>query len=132
MEYEWLDNEKKKGDLFLLYQSLGWQDFLQLNRYTLKKAMDNSWLVLYVYEKDRLIGTGRVISDGVMNAYICGIGVEVAFRNQGIGSAILNALVEKCSAEKLHIQLFCEEHLKRYYETKGFQVFAVGMKKDAL
>jgi len=130
MDYEWLEREKGKGDLFLLYQALGWQQFLNLEPSTLDQAMTNSWFVLYVYDRDLLIGTGRVISDGVINAYICGIGVEAAYRNRGIGNDILNRLVEKCASKKLHIQLLCEEHLKTYYEAKGFSVFAIGMKRD--
>jgi len=130
MDYEWLETEKRKGDLFLLYRSLGWQEVLNLEPSSLDQAMNNSWFVLYVYDQDRLIGTGRVISDGVINAYICGIGVEAAYRNRGIGTGILNRMVEKCTSKKLHIQLFCEEHLKSYYETKGFSVFAIGMKRD--
>ena len=130
MEYEWSETEKGKGDLFLLYQSLGWQQFLNLEASTLDQAMNNSLFVLYVYDRDHLIGTGRVISDGAINAYICGIGVEAAYRNRGIGNGILNRLVEKCASKKLHIQLLCEEHLKSYYEAKGFSVFAIGMKRD--
>lgn len=130
MDYEWLETEKRKGDLFLLYRSLGWQEVLNLEPSSLNQAMNNSWFVLYVYDQDRLIGTGRVISDGVINAYICGIGVEAEYRNHGIGAGILNRMVEKCVSKKLRIQLFCEEHLKTYYETKGFSVFAIGMKSD--
>ena len=130
MDYEWLEAEKRKGDLFLLYRSLGWQQVLNLEPSSLDQAMNSSWFVLYVYVGDHLIGTGRVISDGVINAYICGIGVEAAYRNRGIGTGILNRMVEKCTSKKLHIQLFCEEHLKSYFETKGFRVFAKGMKRD--
>ena len=130
MNYEWLEREKRKGDLFLLYQALGWQQFLNLEPSTLDQAMTNSWFVLYVYDRDHLIGTGRVISDGAINAYICGIGVEERYRNRGIGTDILNRLVEKCVSKKLHIQLLCEEHLISYYEAKGFSAFAISMKRD--
>jgi len=129
MTYEFLNEEKRNGDLFSLYQELGWQQFLKVDARSLRKTMQNSFYVLYVYDEDQLIGTGRVVSDGVINAYICGIGVALSFRNQGIGSEILNRLVATCEAKKLHIQLLCEEELKGYYEKRGFERFAVGMKK---
>ncbi len=117
--------------LYALYNYLGWNDFLKLSGEELSRAMKQSWYVIYAYdEKDNLIGTGRVISDGMINAYLCGLCVHPDYRNHGIGSEILDLLVHKCSEHNLHIQLFCEEHLVSYYKDKGFNTFAIGMKKS--
>ncbi len=129
MNYEYSENEKKHGDLYSLYKSLGGQEFLEIDGIALQTAMEKSFYVIYVYAGNKLIGTGRVISDGIINAYICGIGVDKDYRSRRIGSEILNRLVKKCKASKLHIQLICEEHLISYYESKGFSTFAVAMKK---
>jgi len=132
LKYEYLFHEKNPGDLFELYQSLEWQQYLNIDAVSLSSAMKNSFRAIYVYEENLLIGTGRVISDGIINAYICGIGVDTAHRNQGIGSEILSRLVNSCEQSRLQIQLLCEEHLTTYYKSKGFEVFAIGMKKDGL
>ncbi len=79
-------------------------------------------------EDKKLVGTGRVISDGVINSYLCGLGIDPDHRNKGIGTKISQKLVEYCKERNLHIQLFCEEHLQKYYEKMGFEVFALGMK----
>lgn len=115
-------------ELYTFYESLGWNDFLQLNKDQLVQAMKQSWYVIYVYEGEKLVGTGRVVSDGVINAYLCGIGVDPSYQNKGIGTEISNRLVEVCKNNRLHIQLFCEEELESYYMNKGFEKFAIGMK----
>lgn len=115
-------------DIFSLYVELGWNDFLKLTEKQLSIAMEQSWYVVYVYDDERLIATGRVVSDGVINAYICGLGVVEEYRKKGIGSEVFDRLVSRCKENSLHIQLLCEEELVPYYRRKGFEVFTIGMK----
>ncbi|WNS76139.1 GNAT family N-acetyltransferase [Bacillus sp. DTU_2020_1000418_1_SI_GHA_SEK_038] len=114
--------------LYQLYQLEGWNDFLNLPKDLLHKAMVQSWSVLSAYDREQLIGTGRIISDGLINGYICGVIVHPDYRNKGIGKEIVLRLVEKGKASKLHIQLLSEEKKSPYYEKLGFEVFTVGMK----
>lgn len=123
------EKQKQNRDIYDLYEALGWNDFLKLSEEKLAKAMEQSWHVVYAYYGDELVGTGRVISDGITNAYLCGLGVKAEYRNKGIGTEISKRLVEKCKNNNLHIQFYCEERLVPYYENMGFQYFAVGMKK---
>lgn len=117
-----------KGQLFELYEALGWNDFLKLEEDQLFKAMQHSWHIVAVYDNNQLIATGRVISDGVTNAYLCGLGVRPEYRNRGIGTEISRRLVDRCKQSNLHIQLLCEENLVPYYEKLGFAKFAIGMR----
>lgn len=126
---KYTENLKSPLDLYDLYQRLGWAEFLQLDTEQLARAMEGSWYVLYVYDGGRLIGTGRVVSDGVINAYLCGLGVDQEYRNRGIGTRITEQLVQRCQQSKLHVQFFCEETLVPFYEQRGFVKFAVGMKR---
>lgn len=114
--------------LFHLYQLEGWNDFLKLPKDLLLKAMVQSWCVVSAYNSEILIGTGRIISDGVTNGYICGVIVHPDYRSQGIGKEIVKRLVEKGKASNLHIQLLSEEKKAPYYEKLGFETFTVGMK----
>lgn len=114
--------------LFELYERLNWNSFLKLNEEQLIVAMQQSWYTVYAFDNNFLIGTGRVISDGIINGYLCGLGVLPQYRKRGIGTEISRLLVEECQKNNLHIQFFCEEKLVTYYEKMGFKSFAIGMK----
>lgn len=128
MKFEYLNKLKKNSDIIYLYEDLGWNEFLGLNSHQLSEAMNNSWYVIYVYDKKRLIGTGRVISDGITNAYLCGLGVMSQYRKIGIATEINRLLVEHCKQSKLHIQIFCNGDLVDFYTKMGFESFAEGMR----
>lgn len=119
-----------RKQLYDLYQALGWNDYLKLDSEQLVTAIENSWYVLSAYRDDELIATGRVISDGVINAYICGLGVLPEYQRRGLGTKILNLLVEQCQKHNLHVQLLCDEEHLSYYRANGFIPFTIGMKKE--
>lgn len=117
-----------REDLFEIYEHLGWNEFLHLSAEQLLTAMENSWFSVYAYCEGKLVATGRVVSDGQINAYLCGLGVHKDYRGQGIGTEICRRLAEECQQHNLHLQLLCHEHLVPYYERMGFHQFAQGMK----
>jgi diamine N-acetyltransferase len=114
--------------LYDLYEALGWNDYLKLNHEALGQAMAKSYKVLYATIDDRLVGTGRLISDGVINAYFCGLGVHPEFQGLGIGSELTRQIFEVAKENGLHLQLFCDTPMVPYYEKFGCKVFEVGMK----
>lgn len=128
MEINYTTKLSTPQSLYFLYESLGWNNYLQLNQAQLAKAMEHSWYVIYAYHGEKLVGTGRVVSDGIINAYLCGLGVDPNYRNQGIATEISRRLVESCKNNNLHIQFFCEDKLVPYYKKMGFEIFAIGMK----
>jgi len=117
-----------KGDLFDFYEKLGWNAFLGLCADELLEAMRGSHFSVYVYIDGVLAGTGRVVSDGVISAYICGVGVLPEFQNQGIGTEIMKRLRLQCDDQNLHVQFFCGTGLVPYYKKIGAHEFAVGMR----
>lgn len=86
-----------------------------------------SWYNLYVYDELTLIGTGRIISAGVITGLICGVGVSPFFQNQGIGKEIVMRLIQECEKNKIYPQLMCNKSLVAFYESIGFEGFSVGM-----
>jgi hypothetical protein len=66
----------RKEDLYNLYEHLGCNTFLKLNSEQSLKAMEHSYYSVYTYCGDDLIATGRIVSDGMINAYLCGLGVH--------------------------------------------------------
>ncbi len=115
-------------DLHELYEALEWNDFLRLEPKQLRLAMEGSWKVISVYVGERLVATGRLVSDGVINAYLCGVGVRSELRGRGIGKEIVLCLTEEARKQGLHIQLFCSEEHRAYYGELGFEEFAFGLK----
>lgn len=128
MDLKYTIRLKNKEDIYSLYGRLHWNNFLKLSSEQLFKAMEQSFYAIYAYDGDVLAGTGRVISDGVTNAYLCGLGVAPDYRNKGIGTEISKRLVDYCKSCNLHTQFFCTDKMVPYYENMGFEVFAVGMK----
>ncbi|NMM52708.1 GNAT family N-acetyltransferase [Paenibacillus aquistagni] len=109
-----------------LYEALGWNS-LQLTVKELEAMCCQSWYAVYAYDHGRLIGMGRVISDGVITGIVCGLGVHPDFQSKGIGAAILGQLIEHCEQHRVIPQLMCTEGLEAYYEKHGFTKFTIGM-----
>ncbi|AUN19288.1 GNAT family N-acetyltransferase [Clostridium botulinum] len=128
MDLRYTTSFPAEEDLYALYDDLGWNNFLELDPEQLLIAMRQSWYSIYVYSRNKLIATGRIVSDGIINAYLCGLGVDSHFRNRGIGIEISRRLVMHCLENNLHTQLFCEDNLVSYYEKVGLEKFAIGMR----
>ncbi|WKA53030.1 GNAT family N-acetyltransferase [Planococcus shixiaomingii] len=112
-----------------LYEALNWNSF-DLKEEDFRKMCTQSWFVVFAWDHDELVGMGRVISDGVLTAIICGLGIAPSHQQSGIGKQLLNCLVDQCESSRLIPQLMCVESLEPYYETQGFKKFAVGMTKS--
>ena len=82
-----------------LYASLGW-NAIHLSVTELNMMCLNSWYAVYAFEGQKLVGMGRVISDGVITGVICGLGVHPDYQSRGIGRQILQRLVEHCEKSR--------------------------------
>ncbi|MGZ7196776.1 hypothetical protein ACXWOC_11365, partial [Streptococcus pyogenes] len=70
-----------KDAIYVFYQEMGWNDYLKLSADALFEAMQHSSYSLYVYQDNKLVATVRLVSDGVISAYLCGLGVLKEHRN---------------------------------------------------
>ena len=113
--------------LLSLYESLGWNS-LKLTVNELERMCKQSWYAIYVFDDKRLVGMGRVISDGI----ICGVGVLPKYQSSGIGKEIVKRLIQHCEQNKVIPQLMCVEKLQSYYESIGFEAFSIGMTKHII
>ncbi|PEP99979.1 GNAT family N-acetyltransferase [Bacillus wiedmannii] len=114
--------------LLALYESLGWNS-LKLTLNELEQMCKQSWYAIYAFDDKKLVGMGRIISDGVITGVICGICVLQDYQSIGIGKEIVERLIQHCELNKVIPQLMCVEKLQSYYESKGFEVFSIGMIK---
>ncbi|MCM3039469.1 GNAT family N-acetyltransferase [Paenibacillus motobuensis] len=126
-------NEPPKdfGQLLSLYESLGWNS-LKLSVNDLKQMCNQSWYAIYAFDDQKLVGMGRIISDGVITGIICGLCVLPSYQSSGIGKEMLNRMIAHCEQNRVIPQLLCTESLESYYESFGFRKFTVGMTKNII
>jgi len=104
-----------------LFETTGWNTSYQASSQELHQAISDSWYVLSAYENDRLVGFGRIISDGVLYALICDLIVNPTCQGQGIGSALLAKLIEHCRSKGIRvIWLFAAKGKGSFYKKFGF------------
>ena len=70
----------------------------------------------------KAVGMGRVISDGVADAYIQDFVVLENWRNLGVGKLILETLLDECRSRKIAwIGLIAEPGEEDFYSALGFR-----------
>jgi GNAT superfamily N-acetyltransferase len=108
---------------FVLFETTGWNSEYCLTKDELSLSVSNSYYTVSAYEESKLVGFGRIVSDGVIHAMIYEMIVDPDYQREGIGSNILNRLVDKCLQNNIRdIQLFCANGKKAFYERHGFTV----------
>ena len=102
-----------------LSEAVGWGS---KEKSVIEEAFKNTLYSLCVYEKEVLIGYGRIIGDKTIFLYFHDLKVLPKYQNQGIGSVIL----EKCCSETdMPIYLYVFTRNTRaisLYERFGFKV----------
>ena len=131
MEIEYFSETRDDRDQTELYKSLKWYNLKGYTDKDIEKASKNSFYSVYAYDGMKLIGLGRVASDGLTAAVMSGVCVREDYRKHGIGEQIVSRLVYHCQSGiyQMHVQLFCEDSLKPWYEKQGFEPYALGMRK---
>ena len=89
-----------------------------------ERSFRQSHLVCLALAYQQIIGTARVLSDGVCSAYIVDVWTHSAYRHRGIGSAIMRLLLEQLPGQ--HVYLFTDDAM-RFYEQLGFRPQPTGM-----
>ncbi len=113
------------AEYFDLFESTGWNQEYGLTTQELHDAVCGSWCVLTAYDQGILVGTGRVVSDGVFHALIVDLIVTPDRQGQGLGKMIMQELLERCRAARIRdVQLFCARGKADFYRKLGFVVRA--------
>ena len=104
-----------------LFETTGWNQQYRASREELYQAISNSWYVLSAYHKDKLVGFGRIVSDGVLYALICDLIVKPTYQGRGIGTALLNKLIDRCRSQHMRVLwLFSAKGKSSFYKSFGF------------
>jgi ribosomal protein S18 acetylase RimI-like enzyme len=89
-----------------------------------KKSFSNSYLACIAYDEERIIGTVRVLSDGVCNAYIVDVWTLSAYRRQGIATQMMKYCLGALPGQ--HVCLFTDDAMD-FYRSLGFEEQGVDM-----
>lgn len=105
-----------------LYRAGGWWKE-EWNHEELTSLMRSSFAfaIAHTHESRLSVGMGRVISDGVSDAYIQDLVVIPAWRGKGVGKLILSTLIAYCQSHHITwIGLIAEPGTMDFYTSMGF------------
>jgi len=109
-------------EIIELYRAGGWWKD-EYDPSEIPRIISGSFAFVIAAEKKsgRAVGMGRVISDGVSDAYIQDLVVLPLYRRKDLGTAMVTFLIEKCrEAGITWIALIAEPGSERFYLPLGF------------
>ena len=90
----------------------------------LRLSFEHSAVVAMGYDGNRCIANGRLLSDGVGNAYVIDVWTQSAYRRQGIGRRIMQMLLTAVPGQHVYLQT---GDAVGFYENLGFVEQPQGM-----
>jgi GNAT superfamily N-acetyltransferase len=91
-----------------------------------RRSHENSHAVVFGRCEGRFVANGRILSDGVCNAYLVDIWTATPHRRKGVGREVVNRLLATVPGQ--HVGLFTDE-AAAFYRTLGFTPQIGGMSK---
>ena len=92
----------------------------------LKTVFSNSMFKCFVFDGNRIIGSGRALVDGIDCSYICDIALHPEYQGLGIGKKLVENLIKQ---SKLHkkIILYANPGKEGFYSRLGFKKMNTAM-----
>ncbi|NJN50477.1 MAG: GNAT family N-acetyltransferase [Gammaproteobacteria bacterium] len=90
----------------------------------LRRSFENSAVVAMAFEGARCIGNGRLLSDGVGNAYVVDVWTHSALRCRGIAKTLMQMLLDAVPGQHVYLQT---DDAVAFYEKLGFVEQPKGM-----
>ena len=84
----------------------------------LRRSFEQSQHVAIARDGDRVVGTARLLSDGVCNAYLLDVWTASSHRRRGIASAMVRLLCERVPGQHVGLQT---DDAQALYESLGFR-----------
>jgi GNAT superfamily N-acetyltransferase len=112
-----------EDEIVKLYKAGGWWKD-HYNKSEIKHLITGSFAFAVIIEKNtgKTIGMGRILSDGVSDAYIQDLVILPKYRRKGIGAELVKSLVDYCKAKGIiWIGLIAEPNQDGFYSTIGFK-----------
>ncbi|GAC1542908.1 MAG: hypothetical protein NVS2B7_16320 [Herpetosiphon sp.] len=92
----------------------------------LQRSFEQSFSTCVAYDGDQIVGTVRVLSDGVCNAYVVDVWTLSSHRRQGIARQMMDILLDELQGQ--HVYLFTDDSAG-FYLKLGFVERPTGLEK---
>ena len=92
----------------------------------LERSFRASHAVVFALDDFRVVGKGRVLSDGVCNAYVVDLWTHSAHRRRGIGRKLVEALCARLDGQ--HVCLFTDD-APQFHAACGFAPRGVALER---
>jgi len=100
-----------------------WNEENDKNELFVDSLIKSTYLFAVAKYEDQIVGMGRVLSEGISDAYIQDVVVLKAFRKRGIGGGIIRMLLKELIARKISwIGLISVPGAEDFYKEIGFEV----------
>lgn len=110
-------------ELECLFKAVEWDSF---PKDKLQKAFTASYLVSLAYLDGKLIGCGRVVTDGIFYGAIYDVIVHPDYQGMGIGRKIMNNILAKTS-DIFFIHLTATHGREEFYKKLGLKKHKTAM-----
>ncbi len=84
----------------------------------LRRAFEQSQHVAIARDGERVVGTARLLSDGVSNAYLLDVWTMTSYRRQGIATEMVRRLLDEVPGQHVGLQTDGAQEL---YRSLGFE-----------
>ena len=130
-EIKLIDNILQAEDFIRLRIEAG---FVEIPLEHARKALQNGLLNVSAIYHGELVGMGRLVGDGAMYWYLQEIVILPQFQRKGIGTMIVNHLVDYAKANSTTgkfttIGGVSAKGKEPFYEKLGFEIISNGIKK---
>lgn len=88
------------------------------------RSHENSHAVIFGRSNGEFVANGRILSDGVCNAYLVDIWTASPYRRRGVGREVVKRLMATVPGQ--HVGLFTDD-MEAFYATLGFRAQQGGM-----
>ena len=112
-----------EDELVKLYKAGGWWKD-NYDKSHIKNLIKGSFAFAVVIDnkKNQTIGMGRILSDGISDAYIQDLVILPEYRNKGIGKQLVEKLLGYCRSKNIKwIALIAEPEQDEFYSKIGFK-----------
>lgn len=121
---EYCSNEPiPAGKIAKLRCAVGWKGMQKFY----ESAKMNSYWHIAAMDGENLIGHIDCVSNNLTDAYIQDLMVDPDYQNRGIGTTLMNMMIEKLKRDKIYmISVIFEEKLQPFYRRFGFHPMLAG------
>ncbi|PXV68826.1 acetyltransferase (GNAT) family protein [Dysgonomonas alginatilytica] len=97
--------------------------FVDVERHRI--SFENSFAVVFVFDKKKMVGIGRSISDGVRQSALYDIAIDPTYQGCGIGRKVIDILVN--ATPDCNFVLYASPGKEDFYRKLGFKKMKTGM-----